>query len=68
MISEAFKVLENAHKIFTCICSFKEYLASYIKGDEEFYDGVVSTFVAKVMLMIDEARRKQYLPSTFRIK
>ena len=52
-----------AHKTGTHICSFKEYLASDIKGDEELYVGVVSTFMAKVVLITVEARRKQSLPS-----
>jgi hypothetical protein len=34
LIYEAFEVLENAHKIGTCIRSFKEYLTLDIKGDE----------------------------------
>ena len=58
MISKAFEVLENAHKIGTCICYFKEYLVSDIKGDEEFYVGVVSTSMAKSMLTIDEVSIK----------
>lgn len=68
MISEAFEALENVHKIGTRIHSFKEYLVSYIKGDEEFYVKFVSTFMAKVASFTDEARRKQLLPSNFIIK
>lgn len=68
MILEAFEVLENAHKIGTRICSFKEYLASDINYDKKFYVGVVSTFVARVMSLTHEARKKKYFPSNFRIK
>ena len=34
MISKVFEVLENAHKIGTRICSFKEDSTSDLKGDE----------------------------------
>ena len=68
MILEAFEVLENAHKIGTHVCSFKEYLTSDINRDEEFYVGVVSTFVARVMSLTNEAIKKQSLPSNLRIK
>jgi hypothetical protein len=45
MISKAFKLLENAHKIGTCIHYIKEYLVLDIRNDEEFYGGDVSTFM-----------------------
>ena len=54
--------------LVNCICSFREYLIANIKSNEEFYVGVVSIFVAKATLMTNEERRKQSLPSNFRIK
>jgi hypothetical protein len=39
-----------------------------IINDEELYVGVVSTFVARVTSMMDEARKKQSIPSNFKIK
>lgn len=68
MISEAFEVLENGHKIGTCIHSFKEYLASYINHDEEFYVGFISTFVAKVTSLTNKSMKNEYFPSNFKIK
>ena len=68
MILEAFEVLENAHKMGTHIRSFKEYLASYINREEEFYVGDVPLFVSRSMLLINESRKQQYFPSNFRIR
>ena len=53
MILEAFKVLENAHKIGTHIHSFEEYLSTDINWDEEFYVGDVSTFVSRESHVVD---------------
>jgi hypothetical protein len=58
MIYKYFEVLENAHKIVTHICSFKEYFVGNIRNGEEFYVGVVSTFVYKVSSMTNEERKK----------
>ena len=57
-ISKAFEVLENSYNMGTCIHYFKEYLAADIKGDEEFYVNVVSTFMAKSTSLTNEERRK----------
>lgn len=68
MISKYFEVLENIHKIGTsCIWFFKDYLIVDTNWDEEFYVGALSTFGTKVMSLIDEARKKQYLPSSPKI-
>ena len=45
-----------------------EYLATNIICDEEFYVGVVSNSMARVISMINEPRKKQYLTSNFIIK
>lgn len=58
MISKPFQVIENTLKIGTHIHYFKEYLAAHIRSDEEFYVGVVSTFVSTSTSMTDEAGRK----------
>ena len=68
MISQAFQVLENAHKMGTCRQYFKEYLTVDTNWDEEFYVGVVSTFVTMVIYLVDEVKKNKYLPSNPRIR
>lgn len=68
MILTTFEVLENAHNMGTGIQSFKEYLTINTNRDEEFYVGVMSTFVTKVMSLTDKAGKKQYLHSNPRIR
>ena len=54
--------------IGTHLHSFKEYLAIDVRNDEEFYVGVVSTFIARFTSMTNEMRKKQYIPSNYTIK
>lgn len=46
----------------------KEYLTVDVINDEELYVGAVSTFVVRVLPMIDEVRKKQSIPLNYRIK
>lgn len=68
IISEAFEALEIVQRIRNCFHFFKDYLAANVRNDEEFYISVVSIFVAKVLSMADQVRKKQYMPSNYIIK
>jgi hypothetical protein len=48
--------------------NFREYLLDDLENDEEFYKGVVSTFVSKVSSVSELTRKEEDLPSLVRIK
>lgn len=68
MICEAFEVQENDKRIGTRLSSFKEYLAVDIRKDEEFDVSTTATFMDRVTSMIDDARKKESIPSNFIIR
>ena len=58
LIAEAFEILENVHKMGTCIKFFKYILASNIHHYEYLFLNHVSTFSLKAQYLTKEARKK----------
>lgn len=52
----------------TRIKSFNDLLASNLKNDENFFINHVTTFSLKVQSLIEEARKRESLPTFSRIR
>jgi hypothetical protein len=50
------------------ITNLRQYLQDDLENDEEFYKGVVTTFVMKVSNMSELKRKEEDLPSIVHIK
>lgn len=58
IISKDYEVLGNVQIIGNRVFSFKNYVAVGVKNDEQFHISVVSTYVARVLSITNDMRKK----------
>lgn len=68
LIIEAWDLANNFVSLGSRTTSLRQYIQVDLEKDEEFYKGVVSTFVMEFLSMSDYKRKEKDFPSSVRIK
>jgi hypothetical protein len=63
LILETWELENNFVSLGSRITNFRQYLQVDLENDEEFYKGVVSTFVSKVSSVSELRRKEEDFPS-----
>jgi hypothetical protein len=68
LVIDTWELVNNLISLGSGMTNMRQYLQENLENNEEFYKGVITTFVMKVSNMSELKRKEEYLPSFVPIK